>query len=87
MQQAFIYIWRDIRRLRDAGKFEGWSLRPIYWLENPGAADTQSGVWMLDGEGAYEGLTAVLVQEGFDTFYGFVIDGAPAGARHGQPAR
>ena len=26
-QQAFIDIWQDIRRLRDPGKFEGWSYR------------------------------------------------------------
>jgi RNA polymerase sigma-70 factor (ECF subfamily) len=26
-QQAFLDIWRDIRRLRDASKFEGWSYR------------------------------------------------------------
>jgi RNA polymerase sigma-70 factor (ECF subfamily) len=26
-QQAFLDIWRDIRRLRDPGKFEGWSYR------------------------------------------------------------
>ena len=27
VQQAFLDIWRDIRRLRDASKFEGWSYR------------------------------------------------------------
>jgi RNA polymerase sigma-70 factor (ECF subfamily) len=26
-QQAFLDIWRDIRRLRDPSKFEGWSYR------------------------------------------------------------
>jgi RNA polymerase sigma factor (sigma-70 family) len=26
-QQAFLDIWRDIRRLRDPAKFEGWSYR------------------------------------------------------------
>jgi RNA polymerase sigma-70 factor (ECF subfamily) len=26
-QQAFLDIWRDIRRLRDVSKFEGWSYR------------------------------------------------------------
>ena len=27
VQQAFLDIWRDLRRLRDAGKFEGWSYK------------------------------------------------------------
>jgi RNA polymerase sigma-70 factor (ECF subfamily) len=27
VQQAFLDIWRDIRRLRDASRFEGWSYR------------------------------------------------------------
>lgn len=27
VQQAFLDIWRDIRRLRDPGKFEGWACR------------------------------------------------------------
>ena len=27
VQQAFLDIWRDIRRLRDASKFEGWSYK------------------------------------------------------------
>ena len=26
-QQAFLDIWRDLRRLRDPAKFEGWSYR------------------------------------------------------------
>jgi len=26
-QQALLYIWRDIRRLRDPAKYEGWSYR------------------------------------------------------------
>ena len=28
-QQAFLDIWRDIRRLRDPSKFEGWSYRLV----------------------------------------------------------
>ena len=27
VQQAFLDIWRDIRRLRDPGRFEGWSYK------------------------------------------------------------
>ena len=27
VQQAFLDIWRDIRRLRDASRFEGWSYK------------------------------------------------------------
>ena len=27
VQQAFLDIWRDIRRLRDPGRFDGWSYK------------------------------------------------------------
>jgi RNA polymerase sigma-70 factor (ECF subfamily) len=29
VQQAFVNIWRDLRRLRDPAKFEGWSYRLV----------------------------------------------------------
>jgi RNA polymerase sigma-70 factor, ECF subfamily len=58
VQQAFLDIWRDIRRLRDASKFEGWSykllLRVCYaeakrtptWVPDsqiPAAAEPRAG--------------------------------------------
>ena len=30
-QQAFLDIWRDLRRLRDPAKFEGWSYRILVY--------------------------------------------------------
>jgi len=51
-----------------------WRMRPLPLLEFPDAVDTGADVWILDGEGAYEGLTAVLVVDEYEP-HGFIIDG------------
>ena len=48
-QQAFLDIWRNIPRLRDPAKFEGWSYRLLvnacYWaLDMPDAIRPDSSV-------------------------------------------
>ena len=52
----------------------GWRMRPGFWLEFPDAPQVGAEVWVLDGEGAYDGLTAVLLVEDW-TPHGFIIDG------------
>jgi len=52
----------------------GWRMRPIFSVQFPGAVEVGAEAWILDGEGAYEGLVAVLVSEGFAP-HGFIIDG------------
>ena len=71
VQQAFLDIWRDIRRLRDASKFEGWSYRLLLRLCYAEAKhmvpqpfldfdrqprDTVQRAFI--GEGGYDGLIA-----------------------------
>ncbi len=50
-----------------------WRMRPLPFLGFPDALETGPDVWILDGESAYEGLTAVLVVDGY-TPHGFIID-------------
>ena len=51
-----------------------WRMRPAPSPEFPDAPEVGAEVWVLDGEGAYDGLTAVLVVDGFEP-HGFIIDG------------
>ena len=53
----------------------GWRMRPGYWLESPDTPDAFSlQVWVLDGEDAYEGLTAVLFVEDLGNPHGFIFE-------------
>jgi hypothetical protein len=49
-----------------------WRMRPQFRIESPGLKNF-SGAWVLDGEGAYEGLSVVLAKEGND-LEGFIIE-------------
>ena len=49
-------------------------MRPLPFVEFPDAPATAAEVWILDGEGAYEGLTAVLLVEDYVP-HGFIIEG------------
>lgn len=51
-----------------------WRMRPLPVLEFPDAPAVAAEVWILDGEGEYEGLTAVLLVEDYVP-HGFIIDG------------
>ena len=51
-----------------------WRMRPLPYLEFPDVLDTGPEVWILDGEGAYDGLTVVLVVDEYEP-HGFIIDG------------
>jgi hypothetical protein len=55
-----------------------WRMRPQYRFSSayPGPEDF-SGTWVLDGEGAYEGLVAVLAKPELDSepLRGFIIEG------------
>jgi hypothetical protein len=53
----------------------GWRMRPLPQVEFPGAPAVAAEVWVMDGEGAYEGLTAVVLVEGYEP-HGFIIDGS-----------
>jgi RNA polymerase sigma-70 factor (ECF subfamily) len=47
-QQAFLDIWRDIRRLRDPSKFEGWSYRLLVRVCY--AEAKRKPTWVADSE-------------------------------------
>jgi hypothetical protein len=51
-----------------------WRMRPQFRFESPGL-ENFSGTWVLDGEGAYEGLSVVLAKEGDDSvpLTGYII--------------
>jgi hypothetical protein len=54
-----------------------WRMRPQFRFSSNGPEDF-SGTWVLDGEGAYEGLVAVLDKGDEDTgelLHGFIIEG------------
>jgi hypothetical protein len=51
-----------------------WRMRPLPVIEFPDASPTAADAWILDGEGAYEGLTAVLLVD-YYVPHGFIIDG------------
>jgi len=52
-----------------------WRLRPQILLGTQGVAEpTWPAVWILDGEGAYDGLTAVLTVDDYIP-HGYIIDG------------
>jgi hypothetical protein len=51
-----------------------WRMRPRHWLEFPDAPQVAAEVWVLDGEGAYDGLTAVLLVEDLDNPHGFIFE-------------
>jgi len=57
-QQAFIDIWQNLRRLRDASKFEGWSYRLL--VHACYAEEKRKPKWVPDNEmgSAYEPLMA-----------------------------
>ena len=57
-QQAFIDIWQNLRRLRDASKFEGWSYRLL--VHACYAEAKRKPKWVPDNEegSAYEPLMA-----------------------------
>jgi hypothetical protein len=48
-----------------------WRMRPQFSFESAGPGDF-SGTWVLDGEGAYEGLIAVLAKDE-DELHGYII--------------
>lgn len=52
----------------------GWRMRPIAQVEFPDAPQVTTEAWIMDGEGAYEGLTAVLLVADY-TPHGFIIEG------------
>jgi len=49
-----------------------WRMRPQFRIESAGP-ENFSGTWVLDGEGAYEGLSVVLAKEG-DDLAGFIVE-------------
>jgi hypothetical protein len=52
-----------------------WRMRPSVVVAFPGSPrDVGPEVWVLDGEGGYDGLTAVLSVNHYDP-HGFIIDG------------
>lgn len=51
-----------------------WRMRPLPVVSFPDAPEVAADVWVLDGEGAYEGFTAVLLVENYLP-HGFIIDG------------
>ncbi len=53
----------------------GWRMRPRPFIESPRYGDSSGGTWVLDGEGDYEGLVAVLLEVEPYTLHGFIIDG------------
>jgi hypothetical protein len=52
-----------------------WRSRPVPVIEVPGKITTREGTWVLDGEGAYEGLVAVLSITDYYTPQGYIIEG------------
>jgi hypothetical protein len=42
----------------------GWEMEPIRWVDFPGASVVAPDVWFLHGDGAYDGLVAVVRSEG-----------------------
>jgi hypothetical protein len=42
----------------------GWLMQPLRWVEFPGSVRSDVFTWVLEGQGAYEGLVAVLQVEG-----------------------
>jgi len=66
-----------------------WRMRPHLRFDAPGYPDPDGNTewWVLDGEGAYEGLVALLVKEGED-LRGFVVpsDRLPPVPEHLLPA-
>jgi hypothetical protein len=50
-----------------------WRMRPQFRFESPGL-ENFSGTWVLDGEGAYEGLSAVLAMGEEGDLHGFIIE-------------
>ena len=52
----------------------GWRMRPGFWLDFPDAPEVAAEVWVMDGEGAYDGLTAVLLVEDLDNPHGFIFE-------------
>jgi hypothetical protein len=53
----------------------GWRQRPLLQVSFPDAPAAGAEVWVFDGDGAYEGLTTVLLVEPDYTTAGFIIDG------------
>jgi hypothetical protein len=52
-----------------------WRMRPNYWFGGPDTPDAFAlQVWVLDGEGAYEGLTAALFVEDLGNPHGFIFE-------------
>lgn len=51
-----------------------WRMRPGFWLDLPDAPEVAAEVWVMDGGGAYEGLTAVLLVEDW-TPHGLILEG------------
>ena len=52
-----------------------WRMRPSYWFGGPDTPDALAlQVWVLDGEGAYEGLTAALFVEDLGNPHGFIFE-------------
>lgn len=54
-----------------------WRMRPQFSIDSPGL-DNFSGTWVLDGEGAYEGLSVVLAKDQLDSvpLTGYIISTA-----------
>jgi hypothetical protein len=52
-----------------------WRMRPVPYIDFPGLSDPSGETWILDGEGAYEGLIAVLREVEAYTPHGFIIEG------------
>ena len=61
-------------------------MRPQFRIGSMDGPENFTGTWVLDGEGAYEGLTAVLAKPELDSdpLHGYIISGdlppAPEGA-------
>ena len=52
-----------------------WRMRPQFRIDSADGTLNFSGTWVLDGEGAYEGLSVVLAKEGDDSvpLTGYII--------------
>jgi hypothetical protein len=63
-----------------------WRMRPQFRIDSADGPENFTGTWVLDGEGAYEGLIAVLAKSELDSvpLTGYIISGdlppAPEGA-------
>ncbi|MEX1309619.1 MAG: hypothetical protein AB1Z65_04305 [Candidatus Sulfomarinibacteraceae bacterium] len=52
-----------------------WRMRPNYWFGGPDTPDAFAfQYWVLDGEGAYEGLTAALIMEDLGNPHGYIFE-------------